>query len=90
VDVCAENGLAFLPWYPLGAGALANARGKLADVARRRGATPSQIALAWLLRRSLVMVPIPGTSSIAHFEENLVAIKLRLSEEEFATLSRAS
>jgi aryl-alcohol dehydrogenase-like predicted oxidoreductase len=76
VDACTREGLAFLPWYPLGAGALAGPQGALAEVARHHGASPSQVALAWLLRRSPVLLPIPGTSSIAHFEENLAAADL--------------
>jgi pyridoxine 4-dehydrogenase len=87
IDTCAQEGLAFLPWYPLGAGALAGARGKLPEIARRHGATPSQVALAWLLQRSPAILPIPGTSSIEHFEENLAARDLRLTAEEFAALA---
>ena len=87
IDTCAQEGLAFLPWYPLGAGALAGARGKLAEIARCHGATPSQVALAWLLQRSPAILPIPGTSSIEHFEENLAARDLRLTAEEFAALA---
>jgi pyridoxine 4-dehydrogenase len=88
LDECAREGMPFLPWYPLAAGALA-ARGRnpLDAIAERRQATHSQVALAWLLRRSPVMLPIPGTSSIEHFEENMAAAALELSEEEVATLS---
>ena len=87
VDACTRDGLAFLPWYPLGAGNLASPQRKLAEIARRHRATPSQVALAWLLRRSPVMLPIPGTSSIRHFEENLAALSLRLTEDEVAALT---
>jgi pyridoxine 4-dehydrogenase len=89
VDTCARDGLAFLPWYPLSAGALANSRGKLGVIARRHHATPSQIALAWLLHRSPMMLPIPGTSSTEHFEENLAAASLRLTEEDYASLTNS-
>ena len=86
VDACARDGLAFLPWYPLAAGSLARSR-RLDDIAKRHGAGHSQVALAWLLRRSPTMLPIPGTSSIAHFEENLAAMKIELSDDEFRALS---
>lgn len=87
VDVCARDGLAFLPWYPLGAGTVANASGTLAAIARRHHATPAAVALAWLLQRSRAMLPIPGTSSIEHFEENMAALRLHLTAEEIAALS---
>jgi pyridoxine 4-dehydrogenase len=88
VDACTREGLAFLPWYPLAAGALAaRARGTLDEIARRRKATRGQVALAWLLHRSPVVLPIPGTSSIEHFEENAAAATLALTEEEVAALS---
>ena len=86
VDECTRQGMPFLPWYPLGAGNLASAAGKLAEIARRHNAKPSQVALAWLLRRSPVMLPIPGTSSIEHFEENLAATRIQLSDDEVTTL----
>jgi pyridoxine 4-dehydrogenase len=89
VDACARDGLAFLPWYPLSAGALANSQGKLGVIARRHHATPSQIALAWLLHRSPMMLPIPGTSSTEHFEENLAAASLRLTEEDYVSLTNS-
>lgn len=82
---CEKAGIAFIPWYPLGAGhALRSA--KVKDVAARHGATPSQVALAWLLARSLVMLPIPGTCSIAHLEENAAAANLKLSAADIAEL----
>jgi aryl-alcohol dehydrogenase-like predicted oxidoreductase len=86
VDQCAKDGLAFLPWYPLAAGALARRGGKLAEIAKRHTATPIQIALAWLLRRAPVILPIPGTSSIAHFEENLAAAGIALTDAEMHAL----
>jgi pyridoxine 4-dehydrogenase len=86
IDACAKDGLAFLPWYPLAAGALAKRGGKLAEIAKRHQATPAQIALAWLLRRAPVMLPIPGTSSIAHFDENLAAAAIKLSDAEVHAL----
>ena len=88
LDACTRDGIPFLPWYPLAAGALAGrARGKLDEIARRHKGTRSQVALAWLLRRSPVMLPIPGTSSLQHFEENMAAADLELSEDDLATLS---
>jgi pyridoxine 4-dehydrogenase len=86
LDHCEDEGMAFLPWFPLGAGSLAEAGGALGAVARRHQATPAQVALAWLLRRSPVMLPIPGTSSVAHLEENLAAATLRLADDEFQLL----
>ena len=86
VDHCEREGIAFLPWFPLGAGRLAEAGGTLVAVARRHQATAAQVALAWLLRRSPVMLPIPGTSSVAHLEENLAAATLRLADDEFQSL----
>ena len=87
VDICAEAGLAFIPWYPLAAGGLARPNSPLARIAQTHGATPSQTALAWLLQRSPAMLPIPGTSSIAHLEENLASASIRLTSEEFRALA---
>jgi len=87
IDICTESGLAFIPWYPLAAGGLARPNSPLARIAQSHGATPSQIALAWLLRRSPAMLPIPGTSSIAHLEENLASASIRLTSGEFRTLA---
>jgi pyridoxine 4-dehydrogenase len=87
LDHCQREGIAFLPWFPLGAGRLAEAAGALAQIARHHRATPAQVALAWLLARSPVMLPIPGTSSVAHLEENLAASALRLADDEFQLLS---
>jgi pyridoxine 4-dehydrogenase len=85
VDYCQSNGIAFIPWFPLGAGKVAGE--VLSRIARAHGASPTQIALAWLLRRSPIMLPIPGTSSIEHLEQNVAAASLRLSEEEYEELS---
>ncbi|MBN9587367.1 MAG: aldo/keto reductase [Alphaproteobacteria bacterium] len=88
VDYCAANGIGFIPYYPLGDGSLARAGGALDRLARAKGATAGQVALAWLLKRSPVMLPIPGTSSLAHLEENVAASAIALSDEEFAGLDR--
>lgn len=85
LEACAEQGLGFLPWFPLATGDLAESGGALDDVARAHSATPAQVALAWLLQRAPVTLPIPGTSSVSHFEENLQAAELELSPEEIAT-----
>ena len=87
LDECERQGIAFLPWYPLSAGRLAEQGGSLGGVAGAHGATPAQVALAWLLARSPVVVAIPGTASVAHLEENVAATSLDLSEEELAELS---
>jgi len=85
VDYCERNGIAFIPWFPLGPGRVA---GKLLErIANARHVKPIQIALAWLLKRSPVMLPIPGTSSIAHLEENIRAASLQLSESEYLDLT---
>jgi pyridoxine 4-dehydrogenase len=85
VDYCELNGIAFIPWFPLGAGTVA---GRLLEkIAKVRKVTPIQVALAWLLQRSPVMLPIPGTSSIAHLEENVQAASLQLTEEEYLELN---
>jgi pyridoxine 4-dehydrogenase len=86
LDACDRDGLAFIPWFPLATGDLAKPGGPVDAIARDHGATPAQVALAWLLRRAPVMLPIPGTSSIEHFEENLAAAELRLSDDEMASL----
>jgi aryl-alcohol dehydrogenase-like predicted oxidoreductase len=87
VDYCADEKIAFIPWFPLEVGSLAAPDGPLAEVARTYGATPGQLALAWLLARSPSMLPIPGTSSIAHLEENLGAAGIELSTAALATLA---
>ncbi|HKQ10784.1 MAG TPA: aldo/keto reductase, partial [Rhizomicrobium sp.] len=94
VDYCQQNGIGFIPYYPLGGdGELtrpANSNGTrvLDEIAKAKGATPGQIALAWLLKRSPVMLPIPGTSKLAHLEENAGAASVVLSDAEFAALDR--
>ncbi len=88
LDACAAEGLAFLPWAPVGGPSPLNVR-RLEQLARDHNATPLQIALAWLLKRSPVMLPIPGTSSIAHLDQNIAAAALHLSDAEFALLGGA-
>jgi len=85
VSYCQRNGIAFIPWFPLGAGKVAGE--VLNRIAQAHGASPIQIALAWLLRRSPIMLPIPGTSSTEHLEQNVAAASLRLAEEEYEELS---
>jgi aryl-alcohol dehydrogenase-like predicted oxidoreductase len=87
LDACEAAGIAFLPWYPLDAGELARPGGPVDVVARDHGATPAQVALAWLLQRSPVTIPIPGTSSLAHLEENMAARELVLTDEDVARLA---
>jgi pyridoxine 4-dehydrogenase len=88
LDFCEKNGIGFIPWFPLGAGTLAGPDSALATIAERLKATPAQIALAWTLKRSTVMLPIPGTSEVDHLEQNVAAGALRLSDEDFAALDR--
>ena len=90
LDACERDAIAFLPWFPLALGRLAASEGRLAQIARSHGATAAQVALAWLLRRSPVMAPIPGTSSLEHLEENAAAAQLELTDAELAELTRAS
>ena len=89
LQYCERNHIGFIPWYPLAAGELARPGGPLDAVARAHGATQGQVALAWLLRRSPVMLPIPGTSQVAHLEQNIAAAGLALSDAEFAALDAA-
>jgi aryl-alcohol dehydrogenase-like predicted oxidoreductase len=86
LDVCTERGVGFIPWFPLATGDLSRPDGPLAEMAGRYGASPSQIALAWLLARSPVVLPIPGTSSVDHLEDNLGAAAIELSPEDVAKL----
>jgi pyridoxine 4-dehydrogenase len=90
LEACERDGIAFLPWFPLGLGELARARGRLAELAAFRGATAAQMAIAWLLRRSPVMVPIPGASSPAQVEENVGAAGLELTDGEFDELRQSA
>jgi pyridoxine 4-dehydrogenase len=84
---CEEQGIGFLPWFPIATGDLAAPGGPLADLASETGATPAQLALAWLLRSSPVQLPIPGTSSVDHLEENVGAARVELTDEQFVRLS---
>ena len=90
LDHCEREQIGFIPWFPLATGELSRPGGPLDRLARENGATPSQLALAWLLRRSHVMLPIPGTSSVAHLEENLAAAEVELTDEQFEALSQVS
>jgi len=89
LDYCAKRGIGFIPWYPLAAGDLAKPGSVLDDIAKKHKAAPSQIALAWVLKRSPVMLPIPGTSKVSHLEENVAAVGIKLSDEEFKSLDEA-
>lgn len=86
---CEELGIAFLPWFPLEVGKLARPGGAVSEVAERHAATPAQVALAWLLQRSPVMLPIPGTRSVAHLEDNMGGAGVRLLPEDVAALDAA-
>jgi aryl-alcohol dehydrogenase-like predicted oxidoreductase len=90
VEYCTKNKLAFIPWFPVAAGKLAKPGGKLDTVAKAHGATISQISLAWLLHRSPVMLPIPGTSSVGHLEENVAAAGVKLSDAEWKEIEDAA
>lgn len=86
LEMCEQESIGFIPWFPVGAGNLDNSA--LSQIAKKYNATPYQLALAWLLKRSPVMLPIPGTSSIPHLEENVAAAGITLSDEDFATLDQ--
>lgn len=88
LDFCEKNGIGFIPWFPLAAGALARPDSALSKIAERLSATPAQVALAWTLKRSTVMLPIPGTSKVDHLEQNVAAAALHLSDEDFDALDR--
>lgn len=88
LDYCTNKKIGFIPWAPLASGRLAAPGSVLAKIAAERGATPGQVALAWLLKRSPVMLPIPGTASVAHLEENVAGAALELSDAEFAALDK--
>ncbi len=90
VDYCAREGIGFIPWYPLAAGELAKPGGAVDEIAKAHGVSAGQVALAWVLKRSPVMLPIPGTSSVDHLDENVAAASLTLSDTEFATLNAAT
>lgn len=89
LDAATEQGIGFIPWFPLAAGPLAAPDGPLRQIAADHQATPSQLALAWLLKRSPVMLPIPGTSSVAHLEENVAAAQIALSDDDFDAIAKA-
>ena len=89
LDYCGEQNIGFIPFFPLAAGDLTKAHTALEHVAKKHDATPGQIALAWLLKRSPVMLPIPGTSKVKHLEENTAAANIALSHEEYETLNKA-
>ncbi len=90
LEVCERDGLGFIPWFPLETGSLAGAGGPLAEAAERHGSALAQLALAWLLHRSPVVLPIPGTSSVEHLEENLAAAAIELSDDEVRELEQAA
>jgi pyridoxine 4-dehydrogenase len=90
LDKVTDEGIGFIPWFPLAAGPLAAPDGPLQRIAADHHASPSQLALAWLLKRSPVMLPIPGTSKVTHLEENVGAAEIELSDDEFETLSKAA
>lgn len=89
LDYCEANGIGFIPWYPLAAGRLLESGSILTRLAAHKGASPSQMALAWILKRSPVILPIPGTSRVAHLEENVAAAGVELSDQEFRDLDEA-
>jgi pyridoxine 4-dehydrogenase len=89
LDYCEKHGIGFIPWFPLGAGDLAKPGSALDAIAHAHAASPGQIALAWLLQRSPVMLPIPGTSKVAHLEENIAAADIKLTAAEFTSLDYA-
>ena len=90
LDFCEANGIGFIPWYPLAAGKLAGADSALTQIAARLRASAGQVALAWLLKRSQVMLPIPGTGSVAHLDENVAAAGIALTDADFAALDQAA
>jgi pyridoxine 4-dehydrogenase len=90
LEYCERESIGFIPWWPLAAGDLAKPGGAVANIAEAHDATPGQVALAWLLQRSPVMLPIPGTGSVEHLEDNVAAAELELSDDEVAELDRAA
>ena len=88
LDYCEQHGIGFIPWFPLAPGKLAEPGGPVAEIAKAHDATPGQVALAWLLARSPVMLPIPGTGSVEHLEENIAAAELKLTADELTRLDR--
>ena len=90
VDYCTKQGIAFIPWFPVAAGKLAQPGGKLDQAAKKYGVTVGQISLAWLLRKSKMMLPIPGTSSVKHLEENVGSLKVQLTPDEWTAIESAA
>jgi pyridoxine 4-dehydrogenase len=90
LDHCTQENIGFIPWFPLATGELSKEDGPLAEISRDHGSTPSQLALAWLLQRSPVMLPIPGTSSVDHLESNTAAAAIELTDDEFKALEDAA
>ncbi len=90
IDICARQGIGFIPWNPLSTGELAKQGGPLDQIAKQHNAQPSQIALAWLLHRSSTMLPIPGTSSVKHLEENAIGATVKLTQEEYDAIDKSS
>ncbi len=90
IDTCARQGIGFIPWNPLSTGELAKQGGPLDQIAKQHNAQPSQIALAWLLHRSSTMLPIPGTSSVKHLEENVMGATIKLTQEEYDVIDKSS
>ncbi len=90
IDICARQGIGFIPWNPLSTGELAKQGGPLDQIAKQHNAQPSQIALAWLLHRSSTMLPIPGTSSVKHLEENAIGATIKLTQEEYDAINLSS
>jgi aryl-alcohol dehydrogenase-like predicted oxidoreductase len=90
IDLCARQGLGFIPWSPLAFGELARSGGALDQIARRHNAQPGQVALAWLLKRSSTMLPIPGTSRVKHLDEDMVGATIKLGQEEFDAIDQIS
>ncbi len=90
LDYCAREGIGFIPWFPLASGDLAKPGGLVDTIAKAHGASPGQVALAWVLKRSPNMLPIPGTSQVSHLEENVAAAQIELSDDEFQQLDKAT
>jgi aryl-alcohol dehydrogenase-like predicted oxidoreductase len=90
LDYSTERGIGFIPWFPLATGRLAGAMSPFGGLAEKKGVSPSQLALAWLLRRSPVMLPIPGTANVSHLEDNVAASGIKLTDEEFSHLDAIS
>jgi len=88
LDWSEEQGIGFIPWFPLATGGLTGEDSPLTELAKQKDATPAQVALAWLLKRSPVMLPIPGTSSVDHLEDNLQGATIELSDDEFQELAK--